>query len=104
MLYSNTYTLLNATTASSTSAAYDVSKADRFLIQLALTGNSGTAVTIAVEASLDGATYIELDSTTKTSSNDGYFISGNWPYNEIRVSTSTHATEAAVTATLTVAG
>lgn len=104
MLNSTTYTLLSATTASGQSAAQDVSRADRWNVQVALTGNSGTAVTITTEASLDGSNYATLDETTRTSSNTGYFVSGNWPYNYLRVATTTHATEAAVTATLVVAG
>ncbi len=104
MLNSTTYTLLSATTASGVSTAYDVSKADRWNVQVALTGNSGTAVTVTVEGSLDGAAYSSLDTTTKTNSNTSYFVSGNWPCNNLRVATITHATEAAVTATLVVAG
>lgn len=99
-----TYTLLNATTASGISTAYDVSKTDRFIIQVSLTGNSATAVTIVTEGSLDGSTYETINSTTKTNSNVGYFVQQNWPYNNVRVQTTTHATQAAVTATLTVAG
>ena len=99
------YTMIDAANASSVATAVDVSRAEAITVQAALSGNSGTAVTIVLEGSIDGSTWATIDSTTKTNSNAGYFVSkALTPYKLVRSSTVSHATQAAVTTQITLLG
>ncbi len=98
MNYTSSHTLLSAPTVSTTGTALDVSRVKAWNAQVICTGNSGTAVTVVVQASIDGTTYAQVDSTTLTSSNTGYFVGKSFtPYQSIKAYTHTQATEATVT-------
>ena len=84
-------TNLDAVTSATTGDKVDMRWYNKATVFMISSGNTG-AVTVTIQASIDGTNWIDLNEKTYTAenSNDTYHYSNYYPY--MRTKTSTHST------------
>ncbi len=96
-----------AIVADTNSVGYDVGRADSFSILVAVADNGSGAGSIALEASLDNTTYVELSSSSTTiafvsSAQNMLFTVQNPAYRYVRVAATVSAGDIDVVSNITV--
>ena len=104
MRYNQAYTNLSAVTTATTGSTIGIANCEAVTAQVNVTVNTG-AVTVTIEASIDGTNWVTLSAVTHTATTGNYAYNyALMPYKYIRSKTTTQSTSTVSVLIYTIAG